>query len=154
MRLEYFEMIDKVSAFDREGRTLVAHARVPMESPVFEGHFPGHPLVPGVLLTETMAQASGYLLLALNRLSHMPFLMGVDEARFRNFVTPGQDLVIEASFDQDGSGYAATKAKIRIDGKLTCSAALRFAITPFPADMQALMRAQVTRIGLGSEITA
>lgn len=154
MRLEYFEMIDRVSAFDREGRTLVAHARVPMESPVFEGHFPGHPLVPGVLLTETMAQASGYLLLALNRLSHMPFLMAVDEARFRHFVTPGQDLVIEVAFDQEGSGYAATRAKIRVEGKLVANAALRFALTAFPADMRALMHAQVSRIGLGSEIPA
>jgi 3-hydroxyacyl-[acyl-carrier-protein] dehydratase len=154
MRLEYFEMIDGIAAFDREARTLVAQAVVPMESPVFEGHFPGHPLVPGVLLTETMAQASGYLLLALNRLSHMPFLMGVDEARFRHFVTPGQDLAIEARFDQDGSGYAATKAKIRVDGKLVASASLRFALTAFPADMKSLMIGQITRIGLGSEIPA
>ena len=154
MRLEYFEMIDSIAAFDRDARTLVAKATVPMESPVFEGHFPGHPLVPGVLLTETMAQASGYLLLALNRLSHMPFLMGVDEARFRHFVTPGQELAIEARFDQDGSGYAATKAKIRVDGKLVASASLRFALTAFPADMKSLMLGQITRIGLGSEIPA
>jgi 3-hydroxyacyl-[acyl-carrier-protein] dehydratase len=154
MRLEYFEMIDHVPTFNREGRTLVAEARVPMESPVFEGHFPGHPLVPGVLLTETMAQASGYLLLALNKLSHMPFLMGVDEARFRHFVTPGQLLSVEAAFDQDGSGYAATKAKIRVEGKLVASASLRFALTAFPADMQNLMVRQITRIGLGSEIGA
>ncbi|MFM9973924.1 MAG: 3-hydroxyacyl-ACP dehydratase FabZ family protein [Beijerinckiaceae bacterium] len=152
MRLEYFEMIDTVPAFDREGRTLTAEALVPMESPVFEGHFPGHPLVPGVLLTETMAQASGYLLLGLNRLSHMPFLMGVDEARFRHFVTPGQKLLVEARFDQEGSGYAATKAKIRVDGKMVASASLRFALTAFPAEMKDLMRRQITRIGLGSEI--
>jgi len=154
VRLEYFEMIDHVAAFDREGRRLAAEALVPMASPVFEGHFPGHPLVPGVLLTETMAQASGYLLLALNGLSQMPFLMGVDEARFRHFVTPGQRLSIEAAFDQDGSGYAATKAKIRVDGKLVASASLRFALTAFPAEMRSLMRAQVERIGLGSEIPA
>ncbi len=154
MRLEYFEMIDHVPAFDREGRTLKAEATVPLESPVFEGHFPGHPLVPGVLLTETMAQASGYLLLALNGLSHMPFLMGVDEARFRQFVTPGQKLAIEAFFDQEGSGYAATKAKIRVEGKLVASASLRFALTAFPADMANLMRSQIARIGLGSEIPA
>jgi 3-hydroxyacyl-[acyl-carrier-protein] dehydratase len=152
MRLEYFEMIDTVTAFDRDGKTLIAEALVPDSSPVFEGHFPGHPLVPGVLLTETMAQASGYLLLALNRLSHMPFLMGVDEARFRSFVTPAQRLIIEATFDQDGSGYAATKAKIRVDGKLVASASLRFALQAFPADMKALMQHQITRIGLGSEI--
>jgi 3-hydroxyacyl-[acyl-carrier-protein] dehydratase len=154
MRLEYFEMIDSVAAFDREERTLSARAKVPTASPVFEGHFPGHPLVPGVLLTETMAQASGYLLLALSRMSHMPFLMGVDEARFRHFVTPGQDLSIDVAFEQEGSGYAATKAKMRVDGKLVASASLRFALTAFPADMRSLMRAQAARIGLGSEIGA
>lgn len=154
MRLEYFEMIDHVTAFDREGRRLVARSRVPMESTVFEGHFPGHPLVPGVLLTETMAQASGYLVLALMRFSHMPFLMGVDEARFRQFVPPGTLLEIEALIDQEGSGYVATRSKIRIDGKLTASAGLRFALQPFPADMQQLMHGQARRIGLGSEVPA
>jgi 3-hydroxyacyl-[acyl-carrier-protein] dehydratase len=154
MRLEYFEMIDQVTSFDREGQRLVAQSVVPMESPVFEGHFPGHPLVPGVLLTETMAQASGYLLLSLLRFSHMPFLMGVDEARFRQFVPPGQILSIEAVLDQEGSGYAATKAKIRIDGKLTASAALRFALQPFPAGMLRLMHGQARRIGLGAEVPA
>jgi 3-hydroxyacyl-[acyl-carrier-protein] dehydratase len=154
MRLEYFEMIDSVTAFDRESQRLSARALVPMESPVFEGHFPGHPLVPGVLLTETMAQASGYLVLALMRFTHMPFLMGVDEARFRTFVPPGKTLEIEAVLDQEGSGYVATKAKIKVDGKLTASAALRFALQAFPADMQALMHGQARRIGLGSEIPA
>ena len=152
MRLEYFEMIDHVASFDRPTQKLLATATVPMESPVFDGHFPGHPLVPGVLLTETMAQASGYLLLALNRLSHMPFLMGVDQARFRSFVTPGQKLNIEAVFDQEGSGYAATKAKIRVDGKMVASASLRFALQAFPADMHTLMQGQIARIGLTQQI--
>ena len=66
---------------------------MPDASPVFEGHFPGHPLVPGVLLTETMAQASGYLVLGLMDFTHMPFLMAVDKARFRTFVGPGAVLV-------------------------------------------------------------
>ena len=67
MRLEYFEMIDRVTSLDRETKRIEASSTVPQESPVFEGHFPGHPLVPGVLLTETMAQASGYLVLGLSR---------------------------------------------------------------------------------------
>ena len=61
MHLEYFQMIDRVSAVDPASGRLDASSTVPDASPVFEGHFPGLPLVPGVLLIETMAQASGFL---------------------------------------------------------------------------------------------
>ena len=112
MRLEYFEMIDRVTRLDRDGRLIEATSTVPTESPVFEGHFPGHPLVPGVLLTETMAQASGYLVLGLMNFTHMPFLMAVDKARFRTFVGPDTVLTVTAQLEHEGSGYAVTKAKI------------------------------------------
>ena len=148
MRLEYFEMIDEVTRFDREGKSLAARAFVPMQSPVFEGHFPGHPLVPGVLLTETMAQASGYLILGLNRLSQMPFLMAVDKARFRTFVEPGAVLDVSAELTIEGSGYAATKARIAIEGKPICDAELRFRIMPFPAELGELMRGRTDAIRL------
>ncbi len=151
MRLEYFEMIDRVSLFDADARRIVCEARVPTASPVFEGHFPGHPLVPGVLLTETMAQASGYLLLGLNRLTQMPFLMAVDKARFRTFVEPDARLAVEAEFVMEGSGYAATKARIAADGKPVCDAELRFRIMPFPGELAGLMRARAQAIGLMAE---
>ncbi|MFP3711945.1 3-hydroxyacyl-ACP dehydratase FabZ family protein, partial [Paraburkholderia sp. SIMBA_009] len=70
-------MIDKVEAVDMATRTLKAQSVVPDKSPVFEGHFPGMPLVPGVLLIETMAQASGMMVLAFSDFASMPFLMSV-----------------------------------------------------------------------------
>ena len=148
MRLEYFEMIDQVVRLDRAAGRIEARALVPDASPVFEGHFPGHPLVPGVLLTETMAQASGYLVLAHLDFAQMPFLMAVDKARFRSFVGPGAALDIEASLEHDGSGYAVTKAAIRHAGKALCDAELRFRTMPFPAGLDAPMRERARRIGL------
>ena len=151
MRLEYFEMIDQIVSFDREARRLEARSIVPTQSTVFEGHFPGHPLVPGVLLTETMAQASGCLVLGLMDFTHMPFLMAVDKARFRTFVGPGTVLTVTAQLEHEGSGYAVTKAKIMAEGKPICDAELRFRIMPFPDGMDGQMRAQARRIGLLEE---
>lgn len=148
MRLEYFDMIDTVTTFDPSQKRIATRSTVPNASPVFEGHFPGHPLVPGVLLTETMAQASGYLLLALNGLTQMPFLMMVDKARFRTFVEPDAVLDVSAELVHEGSGYAATKAKITIGDKPICDAELRFRLMPFPADMRALMESRIGAIGL------
>ena len=148
MRLEYFEMIDSVVRLDRAAGRVEARALVPEASPVFEGHFPGHPLVPGVLLTETMAQASGYLVLAHLDFAQMPFLMAVDKARFRSFVGPGAALDITASLEHDGSGYAVTKAAIRHEGEALCDAELRFRTMPFPAGLDAPMRERARKIGL------
>ncbi len=150
MRLEYFDMIDTVTAFDPSQKRIATRSTVPAAgaSPVFEGHFPGHPLVPGVLLTETMAQASGYLLLALSGLGQMPFLMMVDKARFRTFVEPDTVLDVQAELVHEGSGYAATKARILTGDKPICDAELRFRLMPFPADMRDLMETRLGAIGL------
>jgi 3-hydroxyacyl-[acyl-carrier-protein] dehydratase len=153
MRLEYFQTIDRVVAADAE--SLSAEARVPEASPVFEGHFPGHPLVPGVLLVETMAQASGYLLLKRMGFARMPFLASVKEAKLRSFVGPNAVLGVEARLVHEGSGYAVTSGRIEAEGRRLCDAELIFRILDFPApELEAAMRAQATRIGLAPPVAA
>lgn len=149
MRLEYFQMIDRVLAAD--GESLSAEARVPDASTVFEGHFPGYPLVPGVLLVETMAQAAGYLLLSRTGFARMPFLASVKEAKLRSFVGPGAALAVEARLVHEGSGYAVLSGRIESGGKRVCDAELTLRVLPFPApELEAAMRAQAARIGLAA----
>ncbi len=136
MLLEYFQMIDRVLDVDLQAGRLNARSTTPTKSPVFEGHFPGLPLVPGVLLVETMAQASGFLLLAMNDFAAMPFLMSVDGAKLRTFVEPDTGLDIEAVLEHDGSGFAVTKARIASGGKKICDAQLKLRTVAFGASAE------------------
>lgn len=139
MRLEYFQMITRVLSFDAQAKTLTAAADVPAESPVFEGHFPGYPLLPGVLMIEAMAQTSGWLILGMNRLTAMPFLVGTNSAKMRDFVQPSTPLEVTAHLVGDGSGYAVTKAFITRQGKKVAEAEIKFAVKTFPDPKFALM---------------
>jgi len=155
MRLEYFQLIDRVVDLNLADRTISSEATVPTTSTIFEGHFPGYPLMPGVLLIEAMAQTSGWLVVALNGFARMPFLAAVKEAKLRTFVTPGQKLVITAHLVHDGSGYAITEAKIKCGGKLICDATLTLRVLDFPnSEMGQRMRETADRIGLQVEAPA
>ena len=132
MRLEYFQMIDRIVEVDLDARRLRAACTVPKESPIFEGHFPTYPLMPGVLLIECMAQTTGWLVCMLGRFSAMPFLAGVKEGKFRTPVFPGDRLEFDGSVLHDGSGYAVAECVGRRDGKKVCDAQLTFRIMPFP----------------------
>jgi 3-hydroxyacyl-[acyl-carrier-protein] dehydratase len=132
MRLEYFLLIDRIADLNLADRTIRMDATVPERSTIFEGHFPGYPLMPGVLLIETMAQTSGWLIIGLTKFTRMPFFAAVKDAKLRSFVTPGQKLSVTASIVHEGSGFARTKAEIRHDGKLVCNAELTFRVVEFP----------------------
>jgi 3-hydroxyacyl-[acyl-carrier-protein] dehydratase len=132
MRLEYFQLIDRIVDLDLGNRTIRTQATVPPSSTIFEGHFPGLPLMPGVLLLESMAQTSGWLVIGITRFSRMPFLAAFNQAKLRAFVKPGDVLEITAAVVHEGSGYARTTAEIRNGGKLACNAEITFRVVEFP----------------------
>jgi 3-hydroxyacyl-[acyl-carrier-protein] dehydratase len=132
MRLEYFQMIDRIAALDLAAGTIAVDSTLPEASPVFEGHFPGYPIMPGVLMIETMAQAGGWLVMAGLRFRQMAFLAKVSEAKMRSFLTPGQAIQVEAAREHDGSGYAVVQGRIRADGKLVAEATMTFRVLNFP----------------------
>src|SRR5262245_56133669 len=132
MRLEYFQLIDRIVDLDLGQQTIRTEAVVPTEATIFEGHFPGYPLMPGVLLIEAMAQTSGWLIIGLTKFTRMPFLVAVKEAKLRSFVPPGQALSLSAKLLHEGSGFAVTKAEIRTD-KLVCNAEITFRVMEFPS---------------------
>ena len=112
MNLEYFQLIDRIAELNLDDQTITVEAQIPENSTIFEGHFPGYPLMPGVLLIEAMAQTSGWLLTALMKFQRMPFLAMVKEAKMRTFIRPGELLKIDAHVLHEGSGFSVTEAKI------------------------------------------
>ena len=148
MQLEYFQLIDRILDLNTAEKTITVEAQVPQHNTIFEGHFPGYPLMPGVLLIETMAQTSGWLLIGLLKFERMPFLAMAKEAKMRGFVTPGQLLTIDAKVEHEGSGFAVTSAKARVGTELKCSADLTFRHVPFPnPDLRGYMDAMAHKIG-------
>lgn len=152
MRLEYFQMVDRIAALDPAARTVRADCAVPDASPVFEGHFPGHPLLPGVLMIETMAQTGGWLVLAMLRFQRMPFLVQVKEAKLRAFVVPGQLLQCDARLVHDGSGYAVIEGAITSAGRKVAEAEITYRVVPFPNEtLREEMLATARRVAVPEE---
>ena len=132
MRLEYFQLVDRIVALDLDGGTVKTHAKVPPANTIFEGHFPGHPLMPGVLLIEAMAQTSGWLIIGLTKFERVAILAAVKDAKLRSYVTPGQDLTISARLVHAGSGFTMTRAAIEANGRTVAESDLTFRQVPFP----------------------
>jgi 3-hydroxyacyl-[acyl-carrier-protein] dehydratase len=155
MRIEYFQLVDRITDLNLSDLTIRSEAVVPTASTIFEGHFPGRPLMPGVLLVECMAQTSGWLIIARQRFKRMPFLAGLKEVKLRAFVMPGQAMEVSARLAHEGSGFAVTDAEIKVDSKVICNASIMFRVVEFPkGEFLASMQDAAKRIGLPMEALA
>ena len=155
MQLEYFRMVDRLAALDVAAQTVAADCLVPEASPVFEGHFPRHPILPGVLMIETIAQTGGWLIMAMQRFTRIPFLAQVKEAKMRAFVSPGDRLQAEAKLLHDGSGYAVATGRITRDGKTVAEAEITYRVAPFPnEELRAIMLETARRVAVPEQFLA
>ncbi len=125
-----FLLIDRV--IDMEpGKRVVALKNVTFNEPFFSGHFPGHPVMPGVLIIEAMAQAGGLLLLNTidNPQSKMAYFMGIDQARFRKLVKPGDQIRLELEMLRMRMQACKMEGRAYVDDELVAEAGLMAMIT-------------------------
>ena len=154
MRLEYFEMIDRVETFDAKRGHIQAIAKVPDWSPVFEGHFPSFPVMPGVLLLETMNHAAGYVMLGLNGWTRMPFFAGVKRIKIKRFVTPGMIMNVSADLLHEGSGFCVCQGEIKIDGEAVAEAEITLMQMKYPSvELNEMVKDRARLIGIVLEET-
>jgi 3-hydroxyacyl-[acyl-carrier-protein] dehydratase len=126
-----FLLIDRVVEFER-GKRLVALKNVTFNEPFFQGHFPNVPIMPGVLVIEAMAQAGAIIMMSEipDREKKLAVFTGIEKAKFRNQVTPGDQLRIEVDVLAFRSRMGRMEARATVDGKLACQATLSCAIVP------------------------
>jgi 3-hydroxyacyl-[acyl-carrier-protein] dehydratase len=126
-----FLLIDRIVEFEPTKR-LVAIKNVTMNEPFFQGHFPGYPIMPGVLVVEAMAQAGAVIMLAAipEREKKLVVFTSVERAKFRRPVTPGDQLRIEVEVLSFRTRAGRIAGKAYVDGKLACEATLTCAVVP------------------------
>jgi 3-hydroxyacyl-[acyl-carrier-protein] dehydratase len=122
-----FLLVDRVLAFE-PGQSLTGLKNVSYNEPFFPGHFPQRPIMPGVLILEALAQATGILAFKSEgeRPDHrsMYYLVGIDNARFKRPVEPGDQLILEVRLDRIKRGIGKFFGEAKVDGQLVATAEL------------------------------
>lgn len=126
-------LIDRVLEIEPLKR-IVAIKNLTVNEQVFDGHFPGAPVFPGVMIIEAMAQAGAVLLFreVPDRDSKLLYFTGIEEAKFRKPVVPGDQMRLEVSVIRYKMGYAKLKAEAFVDGQLVAEAVISSALAPKP----------------------
>ncbi len=134
-----FLLVDRVLDYQLDGTPrLRALKNVTFNEPFFQGHFPGHPVMPGVLLLEAMAQAAGCLAhlaraASVSAESSLYYLVKIDKARFSRIVVPGDQLIFEVEQKRLMRNMGVYSARALVDGESVSSAEFLCAAKPNPA---------------------
>ncbi|MEX2319643.1 MAG: 3-hydroxyacyl-ACP dehydratase FabZ family protein, partial [Bauldia sp.] len=149
MRLEYFELLDKVEDVDLEGGTIRIASTLPEKSPVFDGHFPAFPILPGVMMLEIMNQTAGFLLYMRYRQERFVFLGGVKRAKFRRMVLPGAAIEVRGTITHDGSGFHIAETSLHLNGEVAADAEIVLIVQDFPnPEAKAGLAQRIAELGL------
>lgn len=125
-----FLLVDRVLEIE-PGQRAVAVKNVTFNEPFFVGHFPGNPIMPGVLIIEMLAQTGGVMLLVTDEHKNkLAYLAGIEKARFRKPVLPGDTLTAEVTMLKSRGSVGWVKATAKVGDKLVCDAELSFALVP------------------------
>jgi len=119
-----FLLVDRVVKLE-QGKSLSAIKNVSINEPFFQGHFPGQPVMPGVLILEALAQATGLLAFAEMGDAHktkLYMLVGIDKARFRGQVFPGDQLVLDVTQKRNMRGIGMYQCQALVDGTVVAEA--------------------------------
>ena len=131
-----FLLVDRILSI-QEGKKIVAVKNVTANEPFFPGHFPGEPIMPGVLIIEAMAQAGAILVIISDKIprNHVTYFGGIDNARFRRPVVPGDVLRLELEISNKRRGIYFLTGKAYVDDQLAAEADLKatFALKDLPS---------------------
>lgn len=124
-----FILVDQILELE-PGKRVMASKKLPADEELFQDHFPGFPVVPGVILTEMMAQAAGRCLDAAGTHPGRAMLGKINAASFREWVKPDQEILLYATITQNRPTYATADCFAEVEGKRVCSAGLFFVFAP------------------------
>ena len=130
-----FLLIDRIVEVERKKR-IVAIKNVTINEPFFQGHFPGYPIMPGALVVEAVAQAGGTLLLpeVPDRHNKLMVFTGIERAKFRRPVVPGDQLRIEINVLNWRSRAVRMEGRVTVEGRLACEAVVMCQLIPRPGE--------------------
>lgn len=123
-----FLMVDRILGFEGDNKC-IGQKNLTMNEPFFQGHFPGHPVMPGVLQLEAMAQVGSILMLRLpQNMGKIGYFMSCDKVKWRRPVVPGDVLIIEATLDKMRGAIGVATCRCTVNGEVTCEAELKFMV--------------------------